>query len=130
MAEQTQQIPPNRKIRRMQMKRSGVLGAISKLSYFHPTKKQIREQNQENGRKIHQMHQDKNEAIKATFYEERLQSAKSDWLGQGYVKEELELLEEAWVLSSVKDKESYREDKKKAKALRKQVAEMRAARTK
>ena len=130
MAEQTQQIPPNRRMRRMQMKESGVLGAISKLPYSHPVKKQIRQQNQENGRRIHQMHVDRHEAAMATFYEERLQSAKSDWLGQGYVKEEVELLEEAWVLSTVKDKESYREDKKKAKALRKQVAEMKATRTK
>ena len=70
MAEQTQQIPPNRRMRRMQMKESGVLGAISKLSYFHPVKKQIRQQNLENGRKIHQMHVDRHEAAMATFYEE------------------------------------------------------------
>ena len=130
MAEQTQQIPPNRRMRRMQIKESGVLGAISKLSYFHPVKKQIRQQNLENGRKIHQMHVDKHEAAMATFYEERLQAAKSAWFGQGYVKEEIELLEEACALTTIKDKESYRADKKKAKALRKQAAEMRATRTK
>ena len=42
----------------------------------------------------------------------------------------MELLEEAWALNAIKDKETYREDKKKRKQLLAQVKELRANRTK
>jgi len=130
MKEQTQQIPPSRKDRRRQMRAAGVLRAISKLSFFHPVKQQIREENQKNGRRIHQMHQDRNDAKAATFFENKLNASKSTWFGMGYNKEEIDMLEEAWSLTIIKDKESYRTDKKKAKELRKQVAASLAARNK
>ena len=128
MTEQTQQIPPSRRQRRAMLKQNGVLRALSKLSFFHPVKKQIREQNREAGRKIHQMHLDRIESMQSTFYEERLQSAKSTWFGIGYNKEEVAMLEEAWALTVIKDKETYREDKKRARQLQKQAADSLAAR--
>ena len=59
-----------------------------------------------------------------------LEKAKLEWASQGWDAKEIELLEEAWALTTVKDKETYREDKKKAKSLRKEANTLRASRTK
>jgi hypothetical protein len=129
MSEQQKRLPSRRE-RRAQLKANGVLGALSKLGYNHPVKKQVREANQETGDKIHQAHVDRNDAIKATLLENRLNAVKEIWATQGYNEEELKMLEEAWVLSSIKDKETYKEDKKEVKRLRQAVKASREARTK
>ena len=59
-----------------------------------------------------------------------LEKAKLEWASQGWDAKEIELLEEAWALTTVKDKETYREDKKEAKSLRKEANTLRASRTK
>ena len=129
MSEQQKRIPSRRE-RRAQLKANGVLGALSKLGYDHPIKKQIREANQETGDKIHQAHLDRNDAANATLLENKLNAAKENWATQGYNEEELKILEDAWVLASIKDKETYKEDKKEVKRLRQLVKASREARTK
>ena len=52
---------------------------------------------------------------------ERVDGLKDTWKNIGYNAKEMEMLEEAWALSIVKDKETYREDKKKIKALHKEA---------
>lgn len=80
------------------------------------------------GRKIHQQNLDRNAQLQETRLEAILMSCKSNWFGMGYNKEEVALLEEAWALLTVKDKETYRADKKKARQLQKQAADSLAAR--
>ena len=126
MSEQTQKpMLLNRRQRRHMLRERGIMKIISKLGFFHPTRVQLREQNMENGRKLHQQHVDANEARIATQLEAALKTAKSLWKDLGYNQEEMLLLEEAWAIGAVKNKETYREDKKKAKLLRKQALELR-----
>jgi len=126
MSEQTQKpMLLNRRQRRHMLRERGIMKIISKLGFFHPTKVQLREQNMENGRKLHQQHVDANESRRATQLEAALETAKSVWKDSGYNQEEMLLLEEAWAISAVKNKETYREDKKRAKLLRKQALELR-----
>jgi hypothetical protein len=80
------------------------------------------------GRKIHQQNLDRNAQLQETRLEAILMSCKSTWFSVGYNKEEVALLEEAWALLTVKDKETYRADKKKARQLQKQAADSLAAR--
>jgi len=80
------------------------------------------------GRKIHQQNLDRNAQLQETRLESILMSCKSTWFSVGYNKEEVALLEEAWVLQSVKDKDTYRADKKRARQLQKQAADSLAAR--
>jgi hypothetical protein len=80
------------------------------------------------GRKIHQQNLDRNAQLQETRLESILMSCKSTWFSVGYNKEEVALLEEAWALLTVKDKETYRADKKKARQLQKQAADSLAAR--
>lgn len=127
MAEQQKRIP-SRKERRAQLKASGITKVLSKLSYGHPLKKQIREANQEAGKKIHQAHVDKIDAANATYLENKLNASKATWANQGYNEEELKMLEEAWLLSNVVNKETYREDRKKVKALLNKVNASKATR--
>ena len=129
MSEQTQQtMLLNRRQRRQMLRERGVLRLISKMNFMSPQRKQLREQNMENGRKLHQQHVDQIDAKNAQLLEARLEKAKVIWNEQGYNVEEIKLLEEAWSLSSIKVKETYREDKKEAKAIRKKVEELKANR--
>jgi|TARA_R110000744_G_scaffold164206_8_gene281290 hypothetical protein len=54
----------------------------------------------------------------------KLNSVIETWKDLGYNDSEIKLLEEAWVISTVKDKETYRSDKKEAKRLRKEANEL------
>ena len=126
MSEQTQKpMLLNRRQRRHMLRERGIMKIISKLGFFHPTRVQLREQNMENGRKLHQQHVDDNEARRATQLEAALETAKSVWKDSGYNQEEMLLLEEAWAISAIRNKETYREDKKRAKLLRKQANDLR-----
>lgn len=127
MPEQQKRIPSRRE-RRAQLKANGVLKALSKLPYGHPLKKQVCEANQETGKKIHQAHVDKIDAANATFLENKLNAMKATWATQDYTEEELKMLEEAWVLSNVVNKETYREDRKEAKVLQNKIKASKAAR--
>ena len=58
----------------------------------------------------------------------KLDSVKESWKTFGHNKDEIKLLEEAWLLTTVKDKETYRADKKEAKRLMKDANELRMKR--
>jgi hypothetical protein len=110
MSEQTQK-PTflSRRQRRYMLKERGILKQISKLSFFSETRTKIREQNREQGR-------------------QKLESVKETWSNVGYNAEEIAKLEEAWALTVIRDKETWREDRKKARLLQKEAQESRAKR--
>lgn len=58
----------------------------------------------------------------------KLDSVKESWKAAGHNKAEIKLLEEAWLLTTVKDKETYRADKKEARRLMREVNELRTKR--
>lgn len=124
MSEQTQQrdsISLNRRQRRQMLRERGLLRYISKMTFTNPTKSSIRQQNMEQGRKIHEARWDAIEQAESERLEAALTIAKERWSVSGYNDAEIVKLEEAWALSTVKNKESYREDKKRAKQLRNEV---------
>lgn len=61
---------------------------------------------------------------------ERVPGLKDNWKEQGYNQKEIDMLEEAWSLSVIKDKETYQADKKKRRALQKEAKASRDARQK
>jgi hypothetical protein len=99
------------------MRQNGMLKYLSKLSPFHPSKIEIREQNRENGRKIQNDILDNLEKDRTSRLESSLKKAKLDWSNSGYNEDEISLLEQAWTLRKVKNKETYQQDKKEAKKL-------------
>ena len=130
MAEQTTQPIPNRRQRRAMLKQQGVLKYLNRLPYFHETRNNFRANNIATGKQIHQNFVDKMEKANEERLEGILKNKKIEWNAQGWNSKEIELLEEAWALGAIKDKETYREDKKKAKSLRKEAEALRASRTK
>ena len=130
MAEQTTQPIPNRRQRRAMLKQQGVLKYLNRLPYFHETRNNFRANNIATGKQIHQNFVDKMEKANEERLEGILENKKIEWNAQGWNSKEIELLEEAWALGAIKDKETYREDKKKAKSLRKEAEALRASRTK
>jgi hypothetical protein len=120
--EQTQKTEdqgiPNRRDRRANLKKQGILKYLSKKSFLDPIRAGFRADSMKNGKSI----QDKRWADIETKWEEsfgdKLESMRETWYGIGYNKSEVELLEEAATISFVKNKETYREDKNEAKLLR------------
>ena len=110
------------------MKQNGMLKHLSKLSFFHPTKIAMRQRNLENGRKIQEARLDIFEKAQAERLEVALNKMKKTWSDIGYNKEEVLMLEEAWAMTTIKNKETYQADKKQAKKLIKDAADSLAAR--
>lgn len=123
-------MPLNRRQRRLMMKQNGMLKYLSKLSFFHPTRAAIRQQNMENGRKIQEARLDAAEKAQAERLEAALERMKETWSNIGYNKEEMTMLEEAWALTAIKDRETYRADVKQSRKLMKEAAASLAARNK
>lgn len=130
MEQQQQQSTPNRRQRRAMMKAQGILRALSKMSYFGEVRSKVRQENIAYGKKIHAENTKRNEELNATRLEAILDGLKAQWTEQGYNKEEMTKLEEAWACRTIKDKETYREDKKRAKQLLAEVKASREARNK
>jgi hypothetical protein len=117
-----------RRQRRYMLKERGILKQVSKLSFFNPVRSNLRTQNMENGRKMHSQHMDIVEQRNGELLEAKLESMKNTWREIGYNDAEINLLEEAWSLTAVKDNETYRADKKRARQLMNEARTLRAAR--
>lgn len=130
MEQQQQQSTPNRRQRRAMMKAQGILKALSKMPYFGEVRSKVRQENIAYGKKIHAENTKRNEELNAARLEAILDGLKAQWAEQGYNKEEMAKLEEAWACRAIKDKETYREDKKRAKQLLAEVKASREARNK
>lgn len=129
MSEQTQKpVFLSRRQRRQMLRERGILKQISKLSFFSETRTAIREQNREQGRQMHQAWLDHLEGQQAERLEAKLELMKETWANIGYNTEEIAKLEEAWALTTVKDKNTWKEDRKKARQLLQEAAESRANR--
>jgi hypothetical protein len=128
MAEQTQQQVPNRRMRRAIQKQNGMLKILKQLGYNNPAYKAFKRETMEAGRKIHEANVARIEELNSTRLEAVLQNCKSTWFGMGYNQEEVTLLEEAWAMTAVKDKDTYRADKKRARELQREAAALMDAR--
>lgn len=128
MTEQVQQLPPNRRVRRSIQRENGILKTLKRLGYHHPAYKAFKVETAEAGKKIHEAHQERNESLTTTRLESILLSCKSTWFGMGYNQEEVTMLEEAWSMMVVKDRENYKANKKAARELQKAAANSMLAR--
>jgi hypothetical protein len=120
---QTSPTSYNRRQRRHMMRQQGILKYLSKLDFLGEVRSNFRTQNMENGRKLHQQNIDANDKVNHSMLEAKLESMKETWKSIGYNKSEINKLEEAWSLSTIKDKETRKEDKKTIKKLQREVQE-------
>lgn len=125
--QQNQEIP-NRRERRRRLKQQGILRYLSKLSFFNPIRANFRAENIKTGKRIQEIRRERIEKEWEEFFEAKIASMKETWYDLGYNAKEIALLEEASIISFVKNKETYREDKKRAQALTREAAEGLASR--
>jgi len=113
MSETTNQTIPNRRQRRAAMKYQGFLKQKSKLPF-----KQWLELCRETRKKGKEIHEANLEAVDKAIYAtyEKIESNKmAEWKEEGYTKEEIEKLREAYASIMIKDKENWHRDKKIAR---------------
>jgi len=117
---------PNHKQRRTMMKQNGYFRAKKDIGYKEEI--DLREARRENGRKIHEANLDEKERSLAIAFEEKIEKMKKSWIEMGYNNEEIEVLEEAYSLDFVNNKETRKQDKKLIRQLLKQANESRQKR--
>lgn len=113
----------NRRERRRAFKQMGILKAMNQLAWNHPDRAEFRRRNREQGKAKH------NAMIEQMEKEqyERLEHASAEYekkcKKEGYNQEEIDMLLEAYALDLVRHKETWQEDKKRKKQLRKDALE-------
>jgi len=109
----------SRRSRRAQMKAAGMLRVKNTYSYFSGPRQAWYKKTREDGKAA----QEATEKRTNDSIEEQLQSnlnkLKETWAEIGYNSEEIEMLNEAFILLSVKNKDTLRSDKKEARKLMK-----------
>ncbi len=112
---------PNRRQRRLAMKYQGLLKAKSKLP-FHKWM-EITKENIERGKELHAANTD---AVEKSIAE-RLESIEERqiiaWREVGYNENEIKLLREANAILMVRDKETWKSDKKDARKMMRDARE-------
>jgi len=110
-----------RKYRRDTYRRAGLLKAKNEWGRFSEKGIAWYSLKQEEGRDFHERHMKMvNDQIEEQLGA-KLNSLKETWAEFGYNKAEIDLLEEAFTITAIKDKETYREDIKQARKIYKKV---------
>lgn len=113
----------SRRQRRGQFRQMGYLKIKNMFGRFSEQGKAWYEKMAEDGKNAHDAHVRRVEESIGEQLEVKLNASKKTWASIGYNAEEIKLLEEAWSITAVKNKETYRQDKKEAKRLLKEAHE-------
>ena len=113
----------NRRERRRAYKQMGILKAMNQLAWNHPDRAEFRRRNREQGKAKHRAMLEEMEKEQYERLEHKAAEHEKEWKKDGYNQEEVDMLLEAYALECVKDKETWQEDKKRRKLLRKQALE-------
>jgi len=116
---------PNHAQRRNMLRQQKVLKVKNEMHSMSKHAVDFREAQRENGRKIHESNLDRIEKQQSEFMEAKLVNVKSGWVSQGYNDQEIIILEEAWKITTFKNKKTWHADKKRARNLMKQAEESR-----
>ena len=110
-----------RKYRRETYKKAGLLKAKNEWGRFSEKGRMWYSIKQDEGKQFHEANLKKmNDSIEEQLGS-KLNSLKETWTKVGYNKEEIDLLEEAFAMTAVKDKETYRADIKASRKIYKKV---------
>ena len=119
---------PNHSQRRNMLRQQKILKIKGEMNPMSKSAVEFREAQRENGRKIHEANLDNLEQKQTEFIDAKLAEVKANWTKQGYNDEEIIMLQEAWTLTTPKNKKTWHSDKKKARKLMKQAEESRTQR--
>ncbi len=114
---------PSRRHRRAQFRAMGYLKIKNMFGRFSPQGMAWYNKMREDGMAAHDANVNRNLDNIESQLQVKLNSAKETWASIGYNESEIAMLEEAWTQTAVKNKETYREDKKLARKLMKEAKE-------
>jgi hypothetical protein len=121
---------PNRRQRRDMYKRAGYLKVKNMFGFGSPQARAWYDKCAKDGEMIHEQNTKNAMDQMENQLQIILDRQKELWTELGYNAEEILLLEESWSLMAVKNKETYREDKKKSRELSAKASQLRLARNK
>ena len=113
----------SRRQRRAQFRAMGYLKIKNMFSRFSEQGMAWYNKMAEDGKAAHEQNVRRNLDKMESQLESKLNSVKKTWEGIGYNELEISMLAEAWIQTSVKTKETYREDVKIARKLMKEAKE-------
>jgi len=109
----------SRRSRRAQMKAAGMLRVKNTYSYFSGPRQAWYAKTREDGKAAQETNEKRtNDSIESQL-QSKLNNLKETWAEIGYNSEEIEMLNEAFILLAVKNKDTLRSDKKEARKLMK-----------
>lgn len=113
----------SRKQRRAQMRSAGMLKVKNIYSPLSGQRQAWYKKTREDGQQAHEAHLKKvNDQIEEQL-QTRLNNLKETWKSSGYNDQEIKMLEDAFMLTSIKYKDTLRSDRKEARRLMKQARE-------
>lgn len=113
----------SRKQRRAQMRSAGMLKVKNMYSPLSGQRQAWYKKTREDGQQAHEAHLKKvNDQIEEQL-QTRLNNLKETWKSSGYNDQEIKMLEDAFMLTSIKYKDTLRSDRKEARRLMKQARE-------
>lgn len=119
---------PNRFVRRNMNKRNGLTNLKRKLPFS--TWCIVCSENVRKGSEIHQSNLDKHDTLFQARLEARELVQIEFWKKLGHTEEEIEKLRTAWAILTIKDKNTWKKDKKIARAILRKVRQSFANRKK
>lgn len=111
----------SRRQRRGQFRAAGYLKIKNMYGRFSEQGRAWYDKMAADGKAAHEAHVDRVQENIEHNLQIKLDSLKETWSSIGYNEDEIKKLEEAFAIDSIKNKESYREDKKESKKLRKEA---------
>lgn len=111
----------SRKQRRTQMKNTGMLKVKNMYSPLSGQRQAWYKKTREDGQQAHEAHLKRvNDSIEEQL-QTKLNNLKETWSSIGYNNDEIKMLEDAFMLTSIKYKDTLKSDKKEASKLMKDV---------
>ena len=111
----------SRRQRRAQLSAMGYLKIMKELSILSPEGRELRENLRSSTKAAKEAHEKRIMDELEEQLAQKVESLKEVWKQIGYDDAEIEMLSEAFFISSVKNKQTLREDKKAARKLMKQA---------
>ena len=118
---QQQQPPMSRSNKRAMYKQYGMLKEKSTWSRFSKNAIEWYDRMREEGNTTKESNEKRMNDDLENQLQVKLDAIKNTWKEIGYNEKEIKMLEEAWTITSFKLKETYKEDKKKARGLMKEA---------
>lgn len=118
----------SRRQRREMYRKAGFLRIKNTYPYFSEVIRKWYERTAAEGKQLHEAHTKRVEEQIEEQLQSRLNKSKETWQELGYNEAEMSMLEEAFALRAVKNRETYTQDRKQAKRLEKEAFKLKQAR--